>query len=149
MRHICMTRVILKYFSNADKQSVRLLILPCELAVKSVIPAVKALMATELVQKHGLRQSEAAEILGMSQSAVSRYTRRTRGHIIRIGELKEMQPMISRMTDLVLGHKHQREELMTFFCQVCATVRKSGLVCPFCRRADPKIEIEHCSFCLT
>lgn len=127
----------------------RLLIIPCEVAVKSVVPAVKALMATELVEKHGLKQHEVAEILGMSQSAVSKYTSRTRGHVIRIGELKDIQPLINKMTILLLDGDHQTQELMTFFCQACTTVRRSGLMCHFCRRTDPKFEIEQCSFCTT
>jgi hypothetical protein len=76
------------------------LIAPCEVAVRSVVPAVRALMATELVEKHSLKQDEVAEILGISQSAVNRYVARTRGHIIRIRELKEIEPLINKMTAL-------------------------------------------------
>ena len=125
------------------------MIVPCEVAVKSVVPAVKALMATELVEKHGLKQDEVAEILGISQSAVSRYAGRTRGHIVRISELKDVIPLINKMTALLLDGDHHREELMALFCQTCATVRKSGVTCPLCQRADPKVEIEQCRFCLT
>jgi hypothetical protein len=125
------------------------LIVPCEVAVRSVVPAVKALMATELVEKYGLKQDEVAEIPGISQSAVSRYASRTRGHAIRISELKEVKPLINSMTELLLDSNNHREELMTLFCQTCATIRKSGLACTLCQRADPKVEIDQCRFCLT
>jgi predicted transcriptional regulator len=118
-------------------------------AVRSVVPAVKALVASELVEMHGLKQDEVAELLGISQSAVSRYAGRTRGHMIRIGELKGVKPLISRMTSLLLDGDCEMQELMTLFCQVCVAVRKSGVACPLCRRADPKVEIEQCRFCLT
>jgi hypothetical protein len=37
---------------------------PCEVAVRSVVPAVKALMATELVEKHGLNQERSLKFWG-------------------------------------------------------------------------------------
>jgi predicted transcriptional regulator len=125
------------------------LIVPCEVAVRSVAPAVKALIATELVEKHGLKQDEVAEILGISQSAVSRYACRTRGHVIRISELKDVKPLIHKMTSLLLDSGSHGQELMTLFCRTCATVRKSGLACPLCQTAHLKVEIEQCRFCLT
>jgi predicted transcriptional regulator len=125
------------------------LIMPCEVAVKSVVPAVKALVATQLVEKHGLKQDDVAEILGISQSAVSRYTRKNRGYVIKVGDIKDIQPLINKMTSLLLDGNYQRQEFLVFFCQTCVTVRKSSLMCPFCRRADPQIEIEQCNFCTT
>jgi predicted transcriptional regulator len=117
--------------------------------VKSVVPAVKALVATQLVEKHGLKQDEVAEILGISQSAVSRYTRKNRGYVIRAEGIKDIQPLISKMTTLLLDGEYRRQEFLAFFCQTCALVRKNSLMCPFCQKMDPKIEIEQCRFCLT
>ena len=113
------------------------------------MPAVKALMATELVEKHGLKQDEVAEILAISQSAVSTYARGTRGHVIRISDLKDVKPLINKMTALLLDGNDHTQELMTIFCRTCAPVRKSGVACPLCQRADPKVEIDQCRFCLT
>ena len=124
------------------------MIVPCEIAVRSVVPAVKALVATQLVEKHGLKQDEVADILGISQSAVSRYTRKNRGHIIKAGDIAEIEPLISKMTMLILAGKYERQEFLVFFCQACVTVRKNSLMCPFCRMADPSIEIDHCGFCV-
>jgi predicted transcriptional regulator len=54
------------------------LILPCEVGVKTVLPAVKAIMARSMVEKHELKEKQAADLLGLSQSAVSRYVGRER-----------------------------------------------------------------------
>jgi predicted transcriptional regulator len=125
------------------------LIVPCEVAVKSVVPAVKALVATRLVEEHSLKQDQVAEILGISQSAVSRYTRKNRGHVIRAGYVEDIQPLIGKMAGSLLKGDIQRQEFLIFFCQACAIIRKSSLMCPFCQKTDPKIEIEQCDFCLT
>jgi predicted transcriptional regulator len=117
-------------------------------AVKSVVPAVKSLVATQLVEKHGLKQDEVAEILGISQSAVSRYTRKNRGQAIRAGDIEDIKPLITKMTLLLLDGEYQGRQFMDYFCQTCALVRETGLMCQFCRRMDPKVEIEQCRFCL-
>jgi predicted transcriptional regulator len=54
--------------------------LPCEVGVKVVLPAIRALMARTIVEKHGMKERQAAEILGLSQSAISRYTSKQRKH---------------------------------------------------------------------
>jgi hypothetical protein len=125
------------------------LIVPCEIAVKSVIPAVKALLAKELVEKRGLKQDEVAEILGMSQSAVSKYTRKVRGYVIKINGVDEIEPLIDKMIGVLISETPQREEFLRFFCQTCMTIRKKGLMCQFCQKTDPKIKVKECSFCIT
>jgi len=124
------------------------LIVPCEIAVKSVIPAVRALMAKELVDKRSLKQDEVAEILGVSQSAVSKYTRKIRGYVIKIDNLEEIQPLINEMIDLLVGGTYQREAFLKCFCQTCMLIRKTSMMCQFCQKADQKIKIEECGFCL-
>lgn len=121
------------------------LIIPCEIAVKSVIPAVKALMAKELVE-NGLKQDEVAAVLGISQSAVSKYARKVRGNVIKVDDVKEIQPLIEKMIDLLQSRTYQRREFLETFCQACIVIRKTGLVCQFCQKAEPKIK--ECGFCL-
>jgi predicted transcriptional regulator len=128
---------------------VNALILPCEVAVKSVVPAVKALMAQELVGQHGLKQDHVAQVLGISQSAVSKYSRKVRGHVIEADKLAEVQPLIANMTIMLINGEHQRAEFLQLFCKTCFAIRKTGVVCRFCKKSDPKIKIEKCGFCFS
>lgn len=105
-------------------------------------------MAKELVEKHGMKQSQVAEILGISQSAVSKYNRKVRGHVIKIEEIEEIQTPINNMITLLVKRKKQRTELLKLFCKTCITIRKKGLMCQFCQKADSAIEVEECDFCL-
>jgi hypothetical protein len=127
----------------------RTLIAPCEVAVKSVVPAVKALMTKELVEKYGLKQDQVAEILGISQSAVSKYTRQVRGYVIKIDNIDEVQPLIDEMIGMLVGGSCQRMELLRFFCRTCMAIRKTGLMCQFCQKTESRVEIRECSFCVT
>jgi len=145
-----MTYVILIYLSPQDKRNGECgVIIPCETAVKSVVPAVKALIANELVERRGFRQEDVAEILGISQSAVSKYTRKVRGCVVKIDGIEEVEPLIAKMIGLLESRKYQRAEFLRIFCQTCIAIRKRRLMCPFCRKSDPKIRIEDCDFCLT
>ena len=147
---ISMTYVMFKYFSTLNKLKSELdLILPCEVAVRSVIPAVRALIAKELMEEQGLSQDQVAEILGISQSAVSKYSRKVRGHAIKVEDIEEIRPFIDDMVILLLDGTRQSAELLQLFCQACVAIRKTSLMCSFCQKSDPKIKIEECRFCMT
>jgi len=125
------------------------LIVPCEVAVKSIIPAIRALMARELLEKYGMKQNQVAEILGVSQSAVSKYSGKVRGHAVKIEDLKDIQTSINAMVTLLINGKNQRIETLKLFCHVCITIREKGLMCQLCQKTDPAIETEECTFCLS
>ena len=104
-------------------------------------------MANELVKKHGMKQDEVAEILGISQSAVSKYTRKVRGNVIKIDDVREVETLIDKMIGLLVEGPYERDAFLTFFCRTCLTIRKTGLMCQFCQRTDPKVKLEKCDFC--
>jgi predicted transcriptional regulator len=144
-----MTYVIFIYFFTIlNRNGECLLILPCEVAVKSVVPAVKALMAQQLVEEHGMNQEQVAEILGMSQSAVSKYSKKVRGHVIEVDGVQEVRPLVASMVVMLVNGEHRRAEFLQLFCETCGTIRKTGMVCRFCKKSDPKIKIEQCCFCM-
>ena len=67
------------------------------MGVKTVLPAVKAIMARQIVEKHGLNEQKTAELLGLSQSAVSRYIGKERGNLLKIEDSTEIIALISQM----------------------------------------------------
>jgi uncharacterized protein len=116
--------------------------------VKSVIPAIKALMAKELVEKHGMKQNEVAELLGISQSAVSKYTKKTRGYVIRIDHIEEIQVPINSMIALAVNGTYERTDFLRLFCQTCLIIRRKGVICQHCQKTEPKIGMNQCTLCL-
>lgn len=136
---ISMTYVMFKYFSHLNKSISGLhMILPCEVAVKSVIPAIRALVAKEL-EEQGLNQDQIAEILGVSQSAVSKYSRNVRGRAIKIEGIEEIRPFIDGIVIILLDGTRQSVELLQLFCQACIAIRRTSLMCSLCQKSDPKI----------
>jgi predicted transcriptional regulator len=125
------------------------LIIPCEVATRSVIPAVKALIARELVERHNLKQDKVAEILGISQSAVSKYTRKVRGYVIEIENIEAVQPLITDMIALLTNKSYPRAKFLRLFCLTCSIIRRRSLMCEFCRKSEATINVEECKFCVT
>ncbi len=125
----------------------KILLLPCEVGVKTVLPAIKALMARDIVEKHGMKEKQVAEILGLSQSAISRYKTKDRGNIIILENEPEVQKLISQMTNFLIYEPHKKKEILELFCATCEIIRKKGLMCQLCKEKMHKKWAESCTFC--
>ena len=102
---------------------------PCEIGVKAVLPAIRALLARTIVEKHGMKEEKAAEILGLSQSAVSRYVTKARGNTIAIENVTEVQKLIDQMITFLIHEPNQQMKILQLFCQTCKIIREKGLMC--------------------
>ncbi|MCW4017610.1 MAG: hypothetical protein NWF00_02825 [Candidatus Bathyarchaeota archaeon] len=119
---------------------------PCEVAVKTVSPAVRALLAQTLIEKHGMTEIKVAQVLGVTQSAVSKYNKRARGSTIPIHDIPEIQAITNQMIPLLLSNPVPHTEVMKLFCQACTIIRSKGLMCALCQQ-NQKPKIEGCAFC--
>ena len=125
------------------------LIPPCEVASKSVVPAIKASIAMRLIESHSMTQKDVADLLGWSQSAVSKYTTHTRGYVLRIDDVEEVKPIITEIVTLLTNGRPKRTKILEKFCQTCMIIRRKGLMCQFCEKADPTIKVEKCNICIS
>ena len=123
------------------------MLLPCEVAVKSVIPAIRSAIARELIQSHGLKQKEVAELLGVTQTAVSKYTSHCRGAIFEVTEVEGVQPVLKKTVLLLAKGEIDKYELVEKLCTVCGIIRQSGLMCILCKVSDPNIDNNQCMAC--
>lgn len=124
------------------------MIMPCEVAVRSVVPAIRALVAMELTYTYELKQNDVAKLLGITQTAVSKYIHRVRGNVFPIENVKEIQPVVKHIAVSLTNGNMSRSELMSSLCKVCKIIRQKKLMCEYCRRSDPLVSVEGCSFCL-
>jgi len=123
------------------------MLFPCEVAVKSLVPAIRSAVARELTQTYGLKQKDAATLLGVTQTAVSKYTRHVRGTVLKIEDVEEVQPRIKEIVvSLANGHM-SKYELVAEFCVVCEIIRRKGLMCELCKLSDPSIDVQQCVVC--
>ena len=123
------------------------MLMPCEIAVKSVVPSIRAFIAIDLTQSYQMKQNDVANILGITQTAVSKYTRQVRGTVIKIGDSEEIRTMMQQITSQIADKKISRQDLALRFCQICQIIRRNGLMCQLCKRTDPTIDIQTCQIC--
>ncbi len=119
---------------------------PCEVAVKTVSPAIRALLAQNLLENYEMKENQVAQILGITQSAVSKYSRKVRGTTIPLENIPEIQTIANQMISLLLANPVEQTKVMLLFCQACALIRSRGLMCPLCQ-LNQKPRIDNCDFC--
>lgn len=123
------------------------MILPEELASKSVIPAIRALVVKRLVQEHGMTQQEAASLLGVTQPAVSKYLHQKRGAAIHLTGIKEIDQATNEIAELVSSKKAQPLEVMSRIEAACEYVRKNRYMCDLHKKLEPGMDVNSCHIC--
>jgi len=123
------------------------MLLPCEVAVKSLVPAIRSAIARELTQTYGLKQKDVARLLGVTQTAVSKYTRHVRGTVLKIEEVEEVQPKIREIVVSLANGGMSKYEVAAKFCVVCEIIRQKRVMCKLCKFSDPSIDVQECFVC--
>jgi predicted transcriptional regulator len=123
------------------------MILPEELASKSVIPAIRALVVKRLVEEHGMTQQEAAKLLGVTQPAVSKYLHQKRGAAIRLSGIREIDRATGDIADMVTSRKVKPVEVMSKIEAACDYVKRNRYMCDLHKRLEPGMDIDSCHIC--
>ena len=122
------------------------MIIPCEVAAKSVIPALRAMVARELIEDYGMKQEIVAERLGVTQAAVSKYRHQVRGEAVDLEGADEVHQISNDIASMLVGDPDPLD-VSRKFCQACTDIRALGLMCETCRKVDPSWDVEHCTIC--
>ena len=143
-----MTYDMLIYVSKLTLMPVKQnMVLPCEVAVKSVVPAIRSAIARELTQSYKLKQKDTAKLLGVTQTAVSKYTSHTRGTVLQVEKVEDAQPVLEEIVASLAKGQMTKYELAEKLCLVCGIIRRRGLMCKLCELSDPTIDNQQCIVC--
>ena len=123
------------------------MILPEELASKSVIPAIRALVVKRLVEEHGMTQQEAAKLLGVTQPAVSKYLHEKRGAAIKLNGIKEVDEATGEIAELVSSQKVPQVEVMSKIEAACDYIRRNRYMCDLHKKLEPSMDVNSCHVC--
>lgn len=103
--------------------------LPCEVFVNDVLPAVRAILARDLVEEHGLTQREAARRLDMTQPAVSQYKNKLRGRQLKkIENSKSVSNKIDSLIEDVAKQRIEMEDYDHRFCEICQAAKEDSIL---------------------
>lgn len=108
---------------------------PCEVIVRSALPAVRSLIAKRLIEKYGFSQVDAAKKLGTTQAAISHYLYGKRGDK-RMKQLEASSLVRATADEIAEGiakEKFSPFDAMLNFCKLCKALRTGQLVCDWHR----------------
>jgi predicted transcriptional regulator len=121
---------------------------PCMVVVQHILPALRLEITRKLVEKYGMKRSEAAVKMGVTPAAVTQYLSRRRGGsatslLEGSGRVMEFVDEISG--DIVRGES-PLDVLLLKLCRACAAARSEGLICQLHRESMPGLaDIRGCS----
>ena len=121
------------------------MLLPAEIESKSLIPALRAILAKKLAGSHKIREDEISKMLGVTQAAVSNYIRGTRGDPKLIEKLlseDQVVQMIDNISDNLASNMAYTPASLSKFIGLCNYIKSSLLICdihpgPLCRWKTP------------
>ena len=80
--------------------------------VEKILPAVRSLLAKELINNHKVSKADVSKILGISPAAVTQYTKNKRGgYADELEKNKEILPIIASLAEHFANKKKEEREM--------------------------------------
>jgi len=126
------------------------MLLPAEIESKSLIPALRAILAKNLAKKHHIHEDQISKMLGVTQAAISNYIRGTRGDpklIEKLLEDKQVADMLDDISDSLSSGKAYTPSSLSKFIGLCNYIKSSLLICDIHHNLETDIDDEICKEC--
>jgi predicted transcriptional regulator len=99
---------------------------PCETIVTDVLPTIRAELAGILLEEYELSQTKTANLLGVTQAAISQYTTKRRGDAQTLKDYPEIRQIIREMADSLVNGMDDDERAVQL-CKLCRICQKDVL----------------------
>jgi uncharacterized protein len=126
------------------------MLLPSEIEAKSLIPAVRAILAKKLIGEYSLKEEDVAKDLGITQAAVSNYVRGTRGDIELISKLESVREVMRMIDDIAKDlstNKAYSPSTLAKFVGLCNYMRYTLIICDVHHSIESNIDEQICEQC--
>ena len=126
------------------------MLLPSEIEAKSLIPAVRAILAKKLIGEYSLKEEDVAKDLGITQAAVSKYVRGTRGDIDLISKLESVREVMRMIDDIAKDlstNKAYTPSTLAKFVGLCNYMRYTLIICDVHHSIESNIDEQICEQC--
>ena len=127
-----------------------LMLLPAEIESKTLIPALRAILAKKLAEDHSIREDDISKMLGVTQAAISNYIRGTRGDPALIAKLlaeKQVSILINELTDSLSSDMAYTPSSLSKFIGLCNYIKSSLLICEIHHNLESNIDEKVCKEC--
>jgi uncharacterized protein len=126
------------------------MLLPSEIEAKSLIPAVRAILAKKLIKEYSLKEEDVARVLGITQAAVSNYVRGTRGDMELISKLESVREVMRMIDDIATDlstNKAYTPSTLAKFVGLCNYMRYTLIICDVHHSMESNIDEQICEQC--
>lgn len=126
------------------------MLLPAEIETKTLIPALRAILAKKLIEEHSIREEEVSKLLGVTQAAISNYIRGTRGDPTLMSKLlavKEVSEMVDDICSNLSSNMAYTPASLSKFIGLCNYIKSSLLICDIHHNLELNIDEAVCKEC--
>ncbi len=120
--------------------------MPDEIITKAVYPVIRACIAKRLVETHHLNQKEVANILGVTQAAISYYLSDKRGITKKLLSYEEIEA-IYKIADDFASNNISKEELIINIVKLIDRIIKTRELCNIHKFFEKDLNIDECNIC--
>ena len=120
---------------------------PYEIAAKSVIPAIRGIVARSLIDRD-MTQADIAKSLGITQPAVSKYFSEKRGRAIDFDTREDVKKMAEVVAEGIATNKLNKVQVANMIKEICDYVMRSGYMCDLHNEIDPQTKSMNCKICM-
>lgn len=126
------------------------MLLPAEIETKTLIPALRAILAKKLMEVYNMQEEDISKMLGVTQAAISNYIRGTRGNpelITKLLSIKEVSDMIDEITSNLSTNMAYTPASLSKFIGLCNYIKSSLLICDIHHNLETNIDEAVCKEC--
>ena len=126
------------------------MLLPAEIETKTLIPALRAILAKKLMETYNIQEEDISKMLGVTQAAISNYIRGTRGNpelIIKLLSIKEVSEMIDEIASNLSTNMAYTPASLSKFIGLCNYIKSSLLICDIHHNLESNIDEAVCKEC--
>ena len=127
-----------------------MVLLPSEIESQWMIPAVRRIIAQQLIKRYKFTQTDAAELLGVTQPAINNYITGNRAKNGIVRKLKHDKQIMSMINDIAenLNRNHQfTPRCMSKYIELFNYARRSLFICGIHRSLENDIDDQLCKTC--
>jgi predicted transcriptional regulator len=119
---------------------------PCMLITTHVLPAIRVIVAKDLVKVHELKPVRVASKMGLTPAAVTQYVSGVRGKkmVDALQRSEKTRAMLNRLTMELVKPESDIRAAMPMVCELCKIVREERMLCHVC---DFFRESSRCDIC--
>ncbi|MGI0008505.1 MAG: transcriptional regulator [Nitrosopumilaceae archaeon] len=126
------------------------MLLPVEIETKTLIPALRAILAKKLMEMYNIQEEDISKMLGVTQAAISNYIRGTRGNpelITKLLSIKEVSDMIDEIASNLSTNMAYTPSSLSKFIGLCNYIKSSLLICDIHHNLETNIDEAVCKEC--